>query len=108
MADYRKVAEGTVRALRFSQPLVIDEIYHVLRKEHILMDALAYITDDYEYKKLLVDYTDAQTELADAIAERLVYEGDYDRNLSYWENIKNLYDEITSSDTEPALLSPMP
>ena len=99
--DYRKIAEGNLKILKRNQFNMLDELYHALRKEHVLMDALAFITDDYEYKKKLEEYPEKEVELADAIAERYVYDRDYDCNLSYWDNIKSLYDEITTADCEP-------
>ena len=99
--DYRKIAEGNIKILKRHQTLVLDEIYRSLKKEQYVMDALAYITDDFDYKKELDEYTQEQRFLADAIAERLVYDGEYDSGLSLWNNIKKIYDEISTADTDP-------
>ena len=106
MADYKKMAQECIDKATKVSPFVVEEIYKILRKEHVEKDALAYITDDYDYKKSIEDYSDEEVELADAIAERYVYEGDYDCNLTYWGNIKNLYDDITTSDVDPEISIP--
>ncbi len=45
----------------------------------------------------MIDYLDEDQYLSDDrienIANRYVYEGRYDCNLSYWQNIENLIDE---------------
>ena len=101
MADLRKIAEDMVEAIKTSQPLFVNEIYKAIRKDIIRDDALAFITNDYEYKKLLDDFKEEEVELADAIAERLVYDKEFDCNLSYWENISKIQDEVTTADIEP-------
>ena len=94
-----------VENLKTEQPGMIEELYCALRKEYIKKDALAYIGDDAGiFAKTEDDYTEEQIELADAIAERYAYEGDYDCTLSYWQNIENLYDDITTSDMDSGIV----
>ncbi len=91
-----------IAELRKDQPGMVEALYCALRKEYVKHDALAYIGDDAgTFAKEESDYSEDEIELADAIAERYAYEGDYDCTLPYWTNIKNLYEEITTSDIDP-------
>ncbi len=99
--DYRLKAESLIERQRKSNPLLIEEIYKALRKEHIKEDALSYITDNHTSPKPVKEYSEEQNDVADAIAERLVYQGDMDENLTCWDNISNQYDQITTADTDP-------
>lgn len=56
---------------------------------------LPYVIEDV--RAHMIDYLDEDQYLSDDrienIANRYVYEGRYDCNLSYWQNIENLIDE---------------
>lgn len=62
-----------------------DEIYRDVWKEHVKEDILTHAEDIDE---------DIDDEDAEMLAERYVYEGDYDCNLDYWANIENLIDSL--------------
>ena len=58
---------------------ILDEIYRMVLREHVMIDI-------EEYSKSEGIEVDNVEELAD----RYVYDGDYDCNLSYWQNLDNL------------------
>ncbi len=101
MKNVREIAEEAVEVLRLMNPTVLGDIKSVLKKESFVIDALAFMTNDYDYKKSLSEYSEEEKDLADAIAERLVYGGEFDTNITYWDNFSNIYNEITSADCEP-------
>lgn len=67
-----------------------DIIYRKVWKEHVKEDILSYAEDN---GRAITD------EKADAVADRYVYEGDYDCNLSYWQNLENLLAETEIGET---------
>lgn len=65
-----------------------DKIYREVWKEHVMEDIRSH-AEDMEVELSNDDIDD--------IAERYVYNGDYECNLSYWQNIENLiYTKIKS------------
>jgi len=58
-----------------------DAIYRNVWKEHVMEDIEAHAED--------IDVELSNDEI-EVLAERYVYEGDYDCNLDYWQNIENL------------------
>ena len=65
-----------------------DKIYREVWKEHVMEDIRSH-AEDMEVELSNDDIED--------IAERYVYNGDYECNLSYWQNIENLiYTKIKS------------
>lgn len=85
------------------------------------VDSLDTISKDTLYRRLWLDYVKADVEnqleqlplddygiesmedekfdeLVDIIAGTYVYDGDYDCNLSYWENIDNLINRFLVKD----------
>lgn len=63
-----------------------DEAYRYLWLSYVKADVISHVKDELED----ITLTDDEVEY---IARRHVYEGDYDCNLSYWQNIDNLIDE---------------
>lgn len=62
-----------------------DMVYRKLWYEHVLEDALSFMTEnDHEVSE----------EVAKEVATRYVYDGRYDCNDSYWTNIKLLIEEV--------------
>ena len=63
-----------------------DDVYRYLWSEYVREDVKAVMADredaDENEVKLL--------RIIDYVVEHYVYEGNYDCNLSYWENIDNL------------------
>ena len=69
-----------------------DDVYRYLWAEHVREDVENRISDNAENS----DDSDIRifdTRVIDYVTERYVYDGRYDCNLSYWENIDNLIDE---------------
>lgn len=63
----------------------LDSVYRYLWAQHVREDVESHAED--------IDAELTEEEI-DKIVERYVYEGDYDCNLSYWDNIENLIWEI--------------
>lgn len=66
---------------------VKDQIYRHLWKQHVTEDVRAHMQD------MGVELTEDEIDFA---AYRYVYEGNYDCNLSYWDNIENNINEVLS------------
>jgi len=66
-----------------------DDLYRILWKEHVKEDVESELEqcDDEALESLSDEEMEA---FVDQIATRYVYNGDYDCNLSYWDNIGNL------------------
>jgi len=60
-------------------------VYREVRAEYVAEDIAARA----EERGINPDELDV-----DGLAERYVYDGDYDCNLSYWDNIDNLIDSV--------------
>lgn len=77
-SDLEKLAEN----LNFKTS---DKLYRILHMPYVKEDIKSMI-DEME-----IDTSDYDLEcLIDNCASRYVYDGDYDCNLSYWDNIKNI------------------
>ena len=61
-----------------------EEIYRIVRREYVNQDV------KNRAELLNVELDDIQV---DVIAWRYVYEGKYDNDLSYWQNIENLIEK---------------
>ena len=73
-----------------------DKIYRCLWFKHVKIDVKDRMVDAYE-DYIMKTNAEVVNTIIDCAAERYVYEGDYDCNQSYWENIDNLIDaEIKS------------
>ncbi len=70
-----------------------DKVYRYLWKERVVEDARSVI-EEYIFYSLL-SKEDVER-IADEAADRYVYNGDYDCNLSYWDNISNLVRDAIS------------
>ena len=66
---------------------VKDQIYRHLWKQHVAEDVASHMKD------MGVELTEDEI---DFVAYRYVYEGEYDCNISYWENIENNINEALS------------
>lgn len=64
---------------------VKDQIYRHLWKNHVIDDVESHMED--------MDVTLTKDEI-DLAAHRYAYDGDYDCNLSYWDNIENRINDI--------------
>lgn len=62
-----------------------DYLYRMAWYENVFEDVTGRLLDR--------DITDEDDAIKSTVAHRYVYEGDYDCNLSYWDNIDNLIDE---------------
>ena len=66
-----------------------DDIYRLVWKEYVKKDTKLRIED-----LQIIDENDKNfNTVVETVAERYVYDGDYDCNLTYWENIDNLIDK---------------
>lgn len=63
------------------------ELFKIMRFKNIQVDVFYYFDSDDKYKN-----SPEKNEIAHKAAYKYVYEGDYDCNISYWDNIKNLID----------------
>ena len=85
----------------------IKDVIKAYPKEDLL-DLLNYDQKDYIYRKVWAEhvsedvrslckdegYDEVYTpDIAERIAYRYAFEGDYDCNLPYWQNLKNLFEE---------------
>jgi hypothetical protein len=78
--DYRKEAEEKIAGMDGAEK---DALYRALWAEYVRTDVEAVAEQHPEAENISIDN----------IVERYVYEGDYDCNLSYWDNINNLIEE---------------
>jgi len=68
-----------------------DDIYRKVWFGHVIEDAKGIMMGAVRYN---IPEEDEQFEsLAECIAKDFVYEGEYDCNISYWDNIYNLLDK---------------
>lgn len=66
-----------------------DQLYRFLWSEHVEEDVRSRLEDNPVEDMFEEDIES----LVSNVTERYVYEGRYDCNLSYWDNIQNLIDE---------------
>ena len=65
-----------------------DRLYRHLWHDYVKEDIIAHA------ENMDVELTDNEIQTA---AERYVYEGKYDCNLNYWDNIENLINEVRTA-----------
>ena len=82
---WQLITKEKMRKLNSSD--IKDMFYSLVWKEHVVEDVLSYADDN--------DIPVTQ-ETAEKVADRYVYERDYDCNLSYWTNINNILSEVNS------------
>ena len=85
--DSMKEAEELIAKM---DSLTKDCVYRLLWKEHVKEDVQSEMAQNEEARSLSDEDYD---HIADAAAERYVFDGDYDCNRSYWANIDSLIDE---------------
>ena len=84
--EARSKAEAILKPLTWD---IKDAIYRILWARYVKEDVEACL-EDGEYS----EYDEYDTsEVPEKVAERYSFEGDYDCNLSYWENLENLIKE---------------
>ena len=66
-----------------------DDIYRLVRKKYIKED----VKSRMEELQVLDKNDENFDTVVETVATRYVYDGDYDCNLTYWENIDNLINE---------------
>lgn len=66
-----------------------DEIYRMLWSDHVYEDVKARLSENPD---LALDEEEEEA-LCEDVVNAYVYNGDYDCNLSYWDNIDNLIRE---------------
>lgn len=96
---YNLVQENTDEYMRYQANKVIESIpenlrdwvYRQLWAEHVREDVESQVEQLPYYE----DITDEEYEtLVGNVVERYVYQGDYDCNMSYWNNIDALIEEV--------------
>lgn len=92
------------------QTITDEQIKDVIKSypKEDLLDLLNYDQKDYIYRKVWAEhvsedvrslckdegYDEVYTpDIAERIAYRYAFEGDYDCNLPYWQNLENLFEE---------------
>lgn len=77
-----------------------DDLYRYLWADHVREDVESRLASDYEEMMLNASGETDEDHLkavVENVVERYVYDGDYDCNLSYWENIDNLIEKAMES-----------
>lgn len=69
-----------------------DAVYRALWFDHVIEDVESYMTEKRGYDG--PPLTGDDKGIAVTIASRYVYEGDYDCNVSYWDQIDTLLDDV--------------
>ena len=94
MRNYDELRQKAEDMIKEMDPALSDTIYRLVWKGHVEEDVASWLEDD----ERIEDLSDEELKgLVDAVAERHVY-GDYDCNLSYWQNLDNLInDELDRS-----------
>lgn len=77
-----RLSEKTKNIIKDIPSEELENIYRLVRFDFVKNDIINHLEDMDN-----VELTDEQIEMA---AELYAYEGEYDCNLSYWDNIKNL------------------
>lgn len=70
-----------------------DELYRMLWSDHVREDVEAAMED---YSGSLPDNENEREALVESVVNAYVYDGRYDCNLSYWDNINNLLDDYST------------
>lgn len=69
---------------------VIQDLYRLQLYRYTLDDVYSQMEEDERFSDISEDDFDC---IAENCARRYTYEGDYDCNLSYWDNIQGLINE---------------
>ncbi len=69
---------------------VMEDLYRLQLYKYTLDDVYCQIEEDERFSDISEEDFDR---IAESCARRYAYEGDYDCNLSYWDNIQGLIDE---------------
>ena len=69
-----------------------DELYRLLWKDHVMEDVEAELESTLDDDDNLS--FDDKAYIINEVADRYVYGNEYDCNLSYWDNIDNLINDI--------------
>ncbi len=75
-------------------PEIGDAIYDLVHMKYLKADALQKMSEESYYKNFS---NRTKQILADRVAKRYAIDGDYDCDMSYWDNIYNLLREETES-----------
>ena len=78
-----------------------EQIYREKLKEYTKTDVLEYIEGNKDYEDITKNVN--IDEVADTVAEMYADNGDYDCNLSYWQNIDNLIYEVMADNKRRAV-----
>lgn len=84
----RKLSKQTKRLLNILPLKEQDNIYRYIWHQHVMEDVRSHA------ETLDIELTDDEIDTA---AEYYVYDGDYDCNLSYWDNIEACIHAVKTS-----------
>lgn len=92
----RKLSEKLKALIDGLDSVEKDDIYRYLWAEHVREDAESHLMSNYE--DVVTDENGETDEyriniIADQVADRYVYDGYYDCNNAYWDNIDNLIED---------------
>ncbi len=68
-----------------------DSLYRRLWKDYVREDVSGFLDEEIEARELEIADEDKEL-IVGKVTNLYVYEGEYDCNLSYWDNIRNLID----------------
>jgi hypothetical protein len=72
-------------------PCEKDALYRALWSDFVQVDVEAHLASDFpDFNAVLNDDTDEKDAFIMEVVNDYVYNGKYDCNLSYWDNISNL------------------
>ena len=94
----KEAREKAAELINKMEYAVKDNVYRILWKERVKEDVEQQIEEmdiDNRYSRKFSDEEIAG--IIDTAAERYVFGGDYDCNLSYWDNIENLINDECES-----------
>ena len=81
-----------------------DTLYRKLRLDYVKEDIYSLLYSLLEDENLPLDEESMLAEkIANIVSERYVYDGDYDCNLTYWDNLRNLINEVQKELDEPEM-----
>lgn len=89
MKSARELAQELIESTPYD---VIDNVYRLIKKNYVKEDAVNEIHAAYEDRVDIMS-EDEIDDLADCVAEEYVFEGRYDCNCTYWENIDDLIED---------------
>ena len=73
-----------------------DALYRLLWSDYVYDDVQQRLEDEYEH--VTFENDDEREAFIENVVNRYVYDGDYDCNLTYWNNIDNIINDLLSDN----------